>query len=320
MAFARAGSPSPRPAESPSYKAYVQGQYMTALKLAETEAAQGSKEAYTLLGEIYAEGLGVAQDYTRPPTPTARAPISAMPTPSSRLAHSSLEGRGIKKDLKRAADLFEKAARTATPRRNTTLPSSISTARAAPPTRRRRPSGCRRRLSRQPAAAEYDLGGFYQFGRGVPIDKAKAAEWTGKAAEAGLPEAEVEYGVMLFKGEGVAVDEQRAAKMFRLSAEQGNPVAQNRLARLYANGVVVGPADPVQAAKWHLLAREAGVSDFTLDLMLAKLTPEQRAAADKAAASWRRRTPRRMSPALDSGRPHVLKGAPRQIHSNSKAS
>jgi hypothetical protein len=46
-------------------------------------------------------------------------------------------------------------------------------------------------------------------------------------------------------------------------------------------------ADPVQAAKWHLLARAAGVSDFDLDLMLSKLTPEQRAAADKAAEAWR---------------------------------
>jgi hypothetical protein len=29
------------------------------------------------------------------------------------------------------------------------------------------------------------------------------------------------------------------------------------------------------------------VSDFTLDLMLAKLKPEERAAADKAAQDWR---------------------------------
>jgi TPR repeat protein len=136
-------------------------------------------------------------------------------------------------------------------------------------------------------AAQYDLGGFYQFGRGVTKDRTKAAEWTGKAAEAGLPDAQVEYGVMLFKGEGVAIDEKRAAKMFRMSAERGNPVAQNRLARLYANGVAIGAADPVQAAKWHLLAREAGVADFTLDVMLAKLTPEQRAAAEKAAQDWR---------------------------------
>jgi TPR repeat protein len=101
-----------------------------------------------------------------------------------------------------------------------------------------------------------------------------------------LAEAEVEYGVMLFKGEGVPVDEARAAKLFRLSAEQGNPVAQNRLARLYANGVVV-KADPVQAAKWHLLARTAGVSDFSLDILLAKLTKDERAKAESEADDWR---------------------------------
>src|SRR4029078_1316791 len=107
-----------------------------------------------------------------------------------------------------------------------------------------------------------------------------------KAAEAGLPEAEVEYGVMLFKGEGIAVDEQRAPKFSRRSAEAANRVGQNRLARLYANGVVV-EADPVQAAKWHLLAREAGVSDFDLYLALAKLSKDERAAAERAADNWR---------------------------------
>ncbi|HSB58218.1 MAG TPA: tetratricopeptide repeat protein, partial [Methyloceanibacter sp.] len=134
--------------------------------------------------------------------------------------------------------------------------------------------------------AEYDLSAFYQFGRGVPIDKSKAAEWLGHAADGGLPDAQVEYAIKLFNGEGVAVDQAKAAKLFRQAAEQGNPVAQNRLARLYANGLVV-KEDPVQAAKWHLLARSAGVSDFTLDLMLAKLTKEQRAEAEKDAEGWR---------------------------------
>ena len=91
---------------------------------------------------------------------------------------------------------------------------------------------------------------------------------------------------MLFKGQGVAVDEARAAKLFRLAAEDGNPVAQNRLARLYANGVAV-KADPVEAAKWHLLAREAGVSDFSLDIVLSKLTKDERVKAEKAAEEWR---------------------------------
>jgi hypothetical protein len=36
-----------------------------------------------------------------------------------------------------------------------------------------------------------------------------------------------------------------------------------------------------------LLAREAGVSDFSLDILLAKLTKEQRAKAEKEAEEWR---------------------------------
>ena len=43
----------------------------------------------------------------------------------------------------------------------------------------------------------------------------------------------------------------------------------------------------MQAAKWHLLARQAGVSDFSLDIMLSKLTKEERAEAEKAADDWR---------------------------------
>jgi uncharacterized protein len=70
------------------------------------------------------------------------------------------------------------------------------------------------------------------------------------------------------------------------AAEKGNPVAQNRLARLYANGLVY-KKDRVEAAKWHLLAREAGASDFDLDILLAELTPEERLAAEKAADEWR---------------------------------
>jgi TPR repeat protein len=70
-----------------------------------------------------------------------------------------------------------------------------------------------------------------------------------------------------------------------MAAEKGNPVAQNRLARLYANGVVV-KADPVEAAKWHLLARQAGVSDFSLDIMLSKLTKKQRVTAEREVDAW----------------------------------
>ena len=107
---------------------------------------------------------------------------------------------------------------------------------------------------------------------------------------------------------------QRAAKLFRQAAEQGNPVAQNRLPRLYANGVVVKD-DPVQAAKWHLLARER---------RRQRLHPRSHAgqAHQGAARRGRESTPktgataasRSESAHLDSGRGlSVLKGGDSEI-------
>jgi hypothetical protein len=43
----------------------------------------------------------------------------------------------------------------------------------------------------------------------------------------------------------------------------------------------------VQAAKWHLLARSVGVSDFSLDIMLARLTPDERVQAERSVDAWR---------------------------------
>src|SRR6185436_17907732 len=96
--------------ENPSFKAYAQGQYMTARKLAETEAAQGSKEAYTLLGEIYEGGFGVAQDYNKAVAAYGKGADLGDANSQFALAYLIVEGRGTGKDLKRAADLFEKAA------------------------------------------------------------------------------------------------------------------------------------------------------------------------------------------------------------------
>ena len=46
------------------------------------------------------------------------------------------------------------------------------------------------------------------------------------------------------------------------------------------------PADPVEAAKWHFVAKSRGESDPWLDDFVAKLTPDQRTAAEKAAKPW----------------------------------
>ena len=152
QAWPRAGAAR---AESPSYTAYAQGRYLTALKLAEEEAAKGSKEAYTLMGEIYSKGSACAGFQQGRRRLCQGAPISATPMRSSRSGSWSPKAVGVKKDLRIAADLFEKAAQNGNP------------------------------------AAQYNLALIYLHGKGRAADEAKAAEWMQKAAEAGNAQAAI---------------------------------------------------------------------------------------------------------------------------------
>jgi hypothetical protein len=69
------------------------------------------------------------------------------------------------------------------------------------------------------------------------------------------------------------------------AARKGNPVAQNRLANILAVGRGV-QADPVEAVKWHIVAKAGGVSDIPLDTFVQKQSAEVRTAAEKAAKPW----------------------------------
>ena len=76
-----------------------------------------------------------------------------------------------------------------------------------------------------------------------------------------------------------------AAAMLQRAAQRGSAIAANRLARVLASGRGV-PADPVEAAKWHIIARAHGESDLWLEGFLQELTPEQRQLGQKRADGW----------------------------------
>ena len=134
--------------------------------------------------------------------------------------------------------------------------------------------------------AQYALATLYKDGRGVPPDVQQATRLMGEAAKADFLDAEVEYAIALFNGTGTSKDEARAAALFRKAAMQGSPIAQNRLARIYAFGRGVPAPDPVQAIKWHLIAKAGGNGDLYLDDYMQKQIPENRAAGEQAAKPW----------------------------------
>jgi hypothetical protein len=145
------------------------------------------------------------------------------------------------------------------------------------------------------ARAESMLGlVYYRGGRGVSPDLGEAARWFRQAADRGDDVAQFYLGVMYSEGRGVPQSYAEAAEWYRLAAERGNAPAQFNLALTLAKGET-GAADNVSAYFWFNLAAarfpngDAGRSAAAAqrDLMAGRLTPDQRAAAQRWAREWK---------------------------------
>jgi TPR repeat protein len=106
-----------------------------------------------------------------------------------------------------------------------------------------------------------------------------------QAAAAANLDAMVEFGIAQYNGTGVTKNEPAAVKMLQSAARRGSPIAQNRLARILSAGRGA-PANPVDAMKWHIVAKAEGRGDPELDAFMAKQKQEDRDAAEKAAKRW----------------------------------
>lgn len=83
------------------------------------------------------------------------------------------------------------------------------------------------------AEAEYQLGVFFQMGRGVLRNHAEAIEWYKKAAEKGHVKAQFNLGTMYESGWGTAPDYQMAYECYRKAAAQGHDRAELKCMSLH---------------------------------------------------------------------------------------
>lgn len=272
--------------DDPAYDAFEDGYYVTALDLAAKAAAQGDPQAHTLIGRIYAEGLGAAPN---PPLAAQWYERGAeLGDPESMFAYAMMlvEGRGVDKNIAAAAHYFEAAAERRHPLANYNLALMFLDGKGKPENPYRALAHMRFAAENGVVAAQYQLGTMYATGTGTDPNAFEAAKWIGKAAAAGYVEAQIDYAVMLFRGQGVPVDATRGAEYFRRAAEKGAATAQNRLARCYTHGAGV-TQNLVEAEKWNLLAKAGGIEDEALDKILAKLPSADRVKAQLAAQQWR---------------------------------
>lgn len=137
------------------------------------------------------------------------------------------------------------------------------------------------------------LGRCYDLGRGVAIDKARAAECFRIAAERGLDWAMYNYGTALALGEGLTEDKAAALGWFEKAAAMGNAKAINHVGSFHEDGWVV-PRDMAKAASFYARAAEGG--DFRGAFNHARMLI---AAGDRAAARrWLARSAEAATPAF----------------------
>src|SRR5690242_2025520 len=269
-----------------AYGAFQRGYFLTAFSLATDRVTKDADpKAMTLLGELYADGLGVPQDERRAADwyglAAARGDSNAM----FALAIFALNGRGGPRDREASTRWLAAAAKLGHPLAAYDLALLYIEGQMFPQDFSRAAEFLRIAAQGGGADAQYALGTFYKTGRGVPQDPAQAAQWWAKAALAGNTDAQVEYGIALYNGNGVERNEAAATALFRKAAMRGSAIAQDRLARILASGRGA-QQDLAEATKWHLISRAGGETDLELDDFVNKLDPQTRAAGEKAAKPW----------------------------------
>jgi TPR repeat protein len=269
------------------YGAYQRGMYKTAFDLAMNRAQyNGDPKAMTMLGELYANAMGVKRDYARAAEWYKKAADAGDREAMFALAMMRLAGRGgTTTNREEAVKLLASSAKLGNPKAAYNLALIYLEGQTLPQDVRRAAELLRVAADAGNPEAQYALATFYKEGTGVEKDLEKAVRLLQAASLAGNVDAEVEYAIAMFNGSGTPKNQPAAVALLRKAARQNSPIAQNRLARVLAFGTGV-QQDKVEALKWHWIAKSAGKGDPELDEYLANLPPADRAKAEEAGRKW----------------------------------
>jgi len=268
-----------------AYGAFQRGYYLTALALALPRAQQADPAAQTLIAEIYAKGLGVAENVARASSWYSIAAKNGDRMAAFELGLLYLDGDGVPKNHKRAAELFQQAADKGYPPAQYNLALLHVEGIDASPSLTEAARLMKTAADAGMPEAQYDYGNMLMQGAGVAPNTTEGARQIGLAARQGDLEAEVDYATLLYLGQGVPRDLHEAVGWYEAAANAGSAVGQSRFAKLLAVGEGVA-LDLKQAAMWRALARRQGLSDPQLDKLLVSISPKDLADAEELARFW----------------------------------
>jgi TPR repeat protein len=260
-------------------------------------AREGNSEASYALGNIYYEGRGVRQSYTRAISYYKQAADATPPQPDAqyKLARMYLTGRGTPIDAELGAKYMEAAANNCVIlaqynmgelyRRGEGVPASLKTAStwyARAVKNNNVPAMVRladmhhsglgadryiptafalykRAAERGNTYSQFMLSILLRTGHGIKEDLPASVKWYKSATQ--RPDAlfaMYEIGKNYQLGYGLPEDTSEATIWYQHAANAGLPIAQTALADLYSNLVVPGTENYQLAVKWYLAAANQG--------------------------------------------------------------
>lgn len=271
-----------------AYGAFQRGYYLTAFQRALPRAQLGDPAAQTMLAELMARGLGVKQDTKNAAFWYQKAAEGGNETAMFKYALILMEGRDVPRDRKKADEWMRKAADAGEPSAQFNWaqilvadnPGVKGLQLALPYYEKSAEQGI--------ADSQYAVAQIYLNVESVPKEKKAAARmWLARAASAGYDTAQLDLGLWLISGVGGKADMEAGFNWMRIAAYRGNVVAQNKLAHLYINALGT-KQDPVEAARWYVISRRAGLKDAELEDFYLGIEDYQQKAAIEAANKFRR--------------------------------
>ena len=213
---APAPAPEPAPETVPERKPEPQRRTVS--------AATDSADWLYQEGEKYYYGRGVRRDYSEAANCYRKSAALGNADAEYSLGYMHYFGQGVRQDKEEALRWFRLAAAHGNVKAMERLIQLQPVSGSAPGS-----STANGTIGAVTAAAFYEMGEKYYYGRGVRLDYAEAAKWYRKAAEQGNSDAQYSLGHMYLFGLGVRQNSRDAASWFLKAAAQGNAKARKRL-------------------------------------------------------------------------------------------
>lgn len=291
MGAALPPAPEEKPSDSPvdeAYGAYQRGLYVTALAEALPRAEAGDAAAQTLVAEMMSKGLGIKRDPKTAAFWYGQAAERGDPAAMFEYALMLMTGRHMERDKAKADDYMRRAAEAGNSSAQFNWAQILVSDNPGEKGLKLALPFYEKAAAQGLADAQYAVAQLYVTLADTPQEKkAQARMWLLRAAKAGYDTAQLDLGLWLVNGVAGERDFDGGFQWMRVAALRGNVVAQNKLAHLYINALGTRP-DPVEAAKWYVLSRRAGLADPELEDFFLGINEEQQKKAIEAANRFRR--------------------------------